>query len=407
MSIVFLCSFFYLPFKHKSVYNDIKLCHQVEVFTPEYLNANNKLHEAFLNLQYTVLTISKLKQINNKSFYRLLIVLSGDISLNPGPVCKHQILNTTEWDIFKTKGLYLMHLNIDSSLPKIDELRHMARLSNAAVIGICESKLDKAITNSEILIDNYDLLRCDRNRKGGGVACYIRNDLSYTQKSLFPNDIENVFFEIHLPKTKPITVGIVYRPPNQTNFIKTLNENFAKLDTINKETYILGDFNINLYDNGKYIICKNNTLMSRSVTNDARNYHQFCAMFGLKQTIKSPTRITCRNTSLIDHILASIPSRVSQHGVINVSVSDHQLIYCTRKINKIKTGGFHKHITFRSFKKYTVDAYKDALNKVNFPNYELFNDVNEAYSNFFQKIRIVVDSIAPYKTKRVKANTQK
>ena len=59
------------------------------------------------------------------------------------------------------------------------------------------------------------------------------------------------------------------------------------------------------------------------------------------------------------------------------------------------------------FKKYSVDPYKDALKKVNFPNYELFNDVNEAYSNFFQKIRIVVDSIAPYKTKRVKANTQK
>ena len=101
MCIVFLCPFFYSPFKHKSVYNDIKLCHQVEVFTPEYLNANNKFHEAFLNPQYTVLTIPKLKQINNKSFYRLLIILSGDISLNPGPVCKHQILNTTEWDIFK------------------------------------------------------------------------------------------------------------------------------------------------------------------------------------------------------------------------------------------------------------------------------------------------------------------
>ena len=183
---------FYSPFKHKSVYNDNKLCHQIEAFTPECLNANNKLHEAFLNPQYTVLTISKLKQINNKSFYRLLIILSGDISLNPGPVCKHQILNTTEWDIFKTKGLHLMHLNINSLLPKIDELRHMARLSNAAVIGICESKLDKSITNSEILIDNHDILRCDRNRNGGGVACYIRHDVSYTQKNLFPNDIENV-----------------------------------------------------------------------------------------------------------------------------------------------------------------------------------------------------------------------
>ena len=32
---------------------------------------------------------------------------------------------------------------------------------------------------------------------------------------------------------------------------------------------------------------------------------------------------------------------------------------------------------------------------------------NEAYSNFFQKVRIVVDKIAPCKNKKVKANTQK
>ena len=103
--------------------------------------------------------------------------------------------------------MHLIYLNIDSLLPKIDELRHMARLSNVAVIGISESKLDKSVTNSEILIDNYDLLRCDRNRNGNGVACYIRNELNYTKKNLFPNDIENVLFEIYLPKTKPISVG--------------------------------------------------------------------------------------------------------------------------------------------------------------------------------------------------------
>ena len=121
-----------------------------------------------------------------------------------------------------------MHLNINSFLPEIDELRHMARFSNATAIGISESMLDKSITNSETLIDNYILLRCDRKRNGGEVDC--RNDLSYTQKNLFPNDIENVFFEIHLLKTKPTTVGMVYRPPNQTNFFKTLNGHFAKLE---------------------------------------------------------------------------------------------------------------------------------------------------------------------------------
>ena len=55
-----------------------------------------------------------------------------------------------------------MHLNINSLLPKIDELRHMARFSNAAIVGISKSKLDRSIINSEIRIDNYDLLCCDQ-----------------------------------------------------------------------------------------------------------------------------------------------------------------------------------------------------------------------------------------------------
>ena len=73
------------------------------------------------------------------------------------------------------------------------------------------------------------LLFCDQNRNGGGFNCYIRNDSSYAQKNLFPKDIEFYFSEILLSKTKPITVGIVYRPQNQTNFIKTLDDNFVNL----------------------------------------------------------------------------------------------------------------------------------------------------------------------------------
>ena len=99
-------------------------------------------------------------------------------------------------------------------LPKINELRHIVRLTNAVVIGIPESKLDDSVLTSEMQIDEYDLLRCDRNRHGGGVSCYIRHDFSYNVKSYFPKDIENIFFELLLPNTKPIVVHTIYRPPN-------------------------------------------------------------------------------------------------------------------------------------------------------------------------------------------------
>ena len=65
-------------------------------------------------------------------------------------------------------------------------------------------------------------------------------------------------------------------------------------------------------------------------------------MFGLTQIIKYPTHITCSSTSLTDHILASLPDRISPEGVMNVGLSYHQLIYCARKISRIKTGRVHK-----------------------------------------------------------------
>ena len=157
---------------------------------------------------------------------------------------EHLWVAAFEWNVFKSKGLHLIHL-------KIDELWYIANSSNVAVIGISKSKLDESILQSEIQINNYDLLRRDRNRNGGGVACYIRSDISYIQKQYFPEEIKNIFFEILLPKTKPIVVGIIYSTTSQNNFPEILNKNFPSIDTDLKETYILGDFNINIYENNK------------------------------------------------------------------------------------------------------------------------------------------------------------
>ena len=128
-------------------------------------------------------------------------------------------------------------------------------------------------------------------------------------------------------------------------------------------------------------------------------------MFGLKQLIESPTQINCGSSSIIDHILASFPDRVTQRGILNVGLSDHQLIYCTRKITRIKRGG-HKQIKFRSLKNYTIDGYEKALVEINFPEYKSFDNVNDAYSNFIQKLMEVIDKVAPVKNKRIKRNSQ-
>ena len=184
-----------------------------------------------------------------------------------------------------------------------------------------------------------------------------------------------------------------------------MNEYLYKLDTINKESYIFGVFITHLYINNKYVFEKCSTIVSNTIPYDIQKYQEFCDFFSLKQLITCPTRISYSSSTIIDHILTSYPDRVSQEGIINIGISDHQLIFCIRKTLKTKTG-FHKQISFRSLKNYSALAYEEALKKVKFHNYETFISLNEAYSNFIQKLTSVIDEIAPCKTKRVKGNSK-
>ena len=108
-------------------------------------------------------------------------------------------------------------------MSKIDELREIAKKSRASVIGISESKLDKSVLDGEVSIEGYEIIRSDRDRHGGGVACYVRSDIASNVRHDFSKDIENIFFDILLPNSKPILVGIVYRPPTQMDFLDNLS----------------------------------------------------------------------------------------------------------------------------------------------------------------------------------------
>ena len=127
----------------------------------------------------------------------------------------------------------IIHLIINSLFPKINELQYAAHCSNAAVIGIHESKL------GESQINNYDQLRRDRNKNGEGVTSYIRSDMRYIQMQYFSDKIENTFFEILLPKTKPVMVAIIYRSPTRNNVLEILSKNFPSISTDSKETNVL------------------------------------------------------------------------------------------------------------------------------------------------------------------------
>ena len=173
-------------------------------------------------------------------------------------------------------------LFINSLLPKIDELREIAKITKSAVICISQSKVKSTVLGSEIYIENYEILRFDRNQQGGGVACYIRSDISYKLNYILLYEIESITFDILMPHTKPIAVGIIYRPQNQSKRLAIYEENLPKLNTSYREIYYLGDFNINLLENGKYVFRKSYT-HNKNLDSFTKKYHEFCTLCDLKQ----------------------------------------------------------------------------------------------------------------------------
>ena len=235
--------------QHESKNTRLKDCHSSEFFSIELITITNSINKAERHLDFSYFALSKLNFKQNKrlKFYQLLILLSGDISLNPGP-CQYL------FEPFRKRGFHFLHINVNSLLLKIDELRDIISRTKPAILGITESKLDSSVSDQEVNISGYSILRSDRNRNGGGVACYIRADLCFNRRNVFSNTIEHVFFDLLISKVKPISIGIFYRPPNANTFLETFQNDLNLIDFKKFEVYFLGDFNINLLLNNKFLL---------------------------------------------------------------------------------------------------------------------------------------------------------
>ena len=138
----------FLSLKNKNYsdfFNDARTCSRFEFFASEFMNICDDSQFSVTRMTSAFYSVSKFEYRSLNSYLHLLILLSGDISLNPGPNHQHKLQCLDECDIFKSRGLHFIHLNINSLLPKIEELRIIAKSTNAAIIGISESKLDESV----------------------------------------------------------------------------------------------------------------------------------------------------------------------------------------------------------------------------------------------------------------------
>ena len=128
-------------------------------------------------------------------------------------------------------------------------------------------------------------------------------------------------------------------------------------------------------------------------------------LYGLSQVINVPTRLSENSSSLIDHILCNTTDKIFQSGSIPIGISDHNIIYCTRKVVKEK---FHKHntVNIRSMKNFDNNLFVEELEKVDWNICTSSCDIDENWDNFRESFTNVIDKCAPKKEIRVKQTTE-
>ena len=151
----------------------------------------------------------------------MIILLSGDISLNPG---SDPNASRSFDDLVKTRGLKVLHQNIRGLVchkAGLEELLCRSDLKQAHVIGISETHINRNIRDSEIDIAGFDLLRKDRAKgAGGGVAVYVVESLpNHRRLDLEEDGIECIWIEVWVKNSKPILVGNLYRPPDNLDYL--------------------------------------------------------------------------------------------------------------------------------------------------------------------------------------------
>ena len=141
-------------------------------------------------------------------------------------------------------------LNINSLASKIDQLKVII-CGSLDILVIQETKLDSSFPEDQFLIDGYrNPYRLDRNRHGGGVMVYIREDIPSKElhKHKFTKNVEGLFIEVNLRKTKLLLFG-TYHSQNPEYGLKD-DDYFEQvglaLDVYSSyEKFLLaGDFNI-------------------------------------------------------------------------------------------------------------------------------------------------------------------
>ena len=321
--------------------------------------------------------------VKRKCFILLLLLLSGNVQPNPGPCLK----NISTPDEFRARsGLGILHLNVRSLLPKIDTIKIWIQKTETDILVLSETWLNKSVSDQDIFINGYNVFRCDRPRKGGGVAIYIKNKFHATVLSSvsITKQYEFLALKLEFQRSQSLTVMGCYRPPSAcSEALSSLNNCVSGLNS--GEIVLVGDLNLDW------------------LSSASDGLKSICDAFILSQLIDSPTRPNIKyplRSSLLDLIMTNAPHRYTDIGVFGNDLSDHCAIAVVRNAKLPKTKP--QILLKRDLKHFHEQAFLHDLSNFDWERISLLDDVELAWNFFHMEFLKLINKHAPLRTFRIK-----
>ena len=156
--------------------------------------------------------------------------------------------------------------------------------------------------------------------------------------------------------------------------------NYVKALSLNRDIVLMGDMNCNLLltDNPK-----GNALRS------------FCADINSTQLIDKPTRVTKTSSTLVDVVMVSNPELVKTSDVIDLTISDHFLVFAVLNLKQPKASP--SYIITRSFNNYSSEKFANDISTIPWDVLDLLPTVDEKLDAFNDLFLTCLDKHAPVK----------
>ena len=215
-------------------------CNMNEVMPDHYVDLNAGMHDDY-NIPVDRVNVAGADQSTHS-------VLSINIERNNYvPLDGIKVKRT--WDLPTIININARSLNAE----KVDELHVIVDDYDIDVACITETWFREYMDDTSLALEGFCLERKDRDhRRGGGVACYIRNDIEYNRLRELEDDMLEVLWIKVMPmrlhrKCSCILVGCLYYT-HQTDFLQMREHVITGIDSVKRKhpdcgVVLIGDFN--------------------------------------------------------------------------------------------------------------------------------------------------------------------